>query len=292
MSNVPVTQVPAVYNRRIGEILVTTVCDGYIDVPSEVLTNISSAESEVLLEKNFRPQRPRITVNSFLIRSAGRTALIDAGSGNTLGPTLGWIPNNFKAAGIDLNAIDTVMLTHMHPDHSNGLLDASGANLFPAAELLMHENEVAHWRNDARREQADARQRVYFDTARHRLDRYAEQLRTVREGQIVFPGVEAIAVPGHTPGHTAYRIASGSESLLIWGDIVHVPEVQISRPEVGVAFDTDPAAAVVTRRRILDMAMTDKLLVAGMHIHFPGFSHVVRNGTTYALVPEVYRLEV
>jgi glyoxylase-like metal-dependent hydrolase (beta-lactamase superfamily II) len=285
-------QVPTIYNRRIGEVLVTTVCDGYIDVPIEALTNISPAESETLFANGFRPKRPRITVNSFLIRSAGRTALIDVGSGSTLGATLGWIPNNLNAAGIDLSKIDTVLLTHMHPDHSNGLLDASNAKTFSAAELLIHENEVAHWRNDERREGADARQRMYFDTARQCLAQYDDQLRTIRAGQVVFPGIEAIAVPGHTPGHTAYRITSGSESLLIWGDIVHVPEVQVSRPEVGVAFDTDATVAVATRRRILDIAATDKLLVAGMHIHFPGFSYVVRSGTTYSLVPEVYQLEV
>jgi glyoxylase-like metal-dependent hydrolase (beta-lactamase superfamily II) len=161
--------------------------------------------------------------------------------------------------------------------------------LFPNAELLMHEAEPAHWRDDARRSKADERKRMYFDTARKRLDAYAGQLRTIAGGD-VFPGIEAIPIPGHTPGHTAYSISSGSESLLIWGDIVHVPEVQIARPEVGIAFDTDQEEAAKTRRRILDMVATDHVLVAGMHLNFPGYAHVVRDGSSYALVPEVYRL--
>ncbi len=81
-------------------------------------------------------------------------------------------------------------------------------------------------------------------------------------------------------------IASGSESLLIWGDIIHVPEIQVPRPEVTIEFDTDPAAAAATRRRVFDMVATDRLLVAGMHIHYPGFAHMVRQGDTYALLPE------
>src|SRR5690606_22455908 len=112
------------------------------------------------------------------------------------------------------------------------------------------------------------------------LGPYHSQLRTIRDGE-VFPGVTAIPIPGHTPGHTAYLIADGDESVLVWGDTVHVPEIQVRNPDVTLDFDSDPDASAAMRRRIFDMATTDRMLIAGMHVHFPGFSYVVRRGSGY-----------
>jgi glyoxylase-like metal-dependent hydrolase (beta-lactamase superfamily II) len=102
----------------------------------------------------------------------------------------------------------------------------------------------------------------------------------------VSPGVTSMPLHGHTPGHSGYMIASGNDSLLIWGDIVHVPDIQIPRPEVTIEFDTDPPAAAATRKRVLDMVTKDRQLVAGMHMHFPGFAHVVKRGDEYMMLPE------
>jgi glyoxylase-like metal-dependent hydrolase (beta-lactamase superfamily II) len=81
-------------------------------------------------------------------------------------------------------------------------------------------------------------------------------------------------------------ISSAGQSLLIWGDIIHAPEIQVPRPEVTIEFDTDPTMAAATRRRVFDMVATDRLLVAGMHVHYPGFAYVVRQCDGYALLPE------
>ena len=135
--------------------------------------------------------------------------------------------------------------------------------------------------------QASERARkLYFQAAREQMAPYRDRLRTFAGAGEIFPGVTAMPLHGHTPGHTGYMIASGRESLLIWGDIVHVPEIQVPRPEVTIEFDTDPAAAAATRRRVFDMVATDRLLIAGMHVHYPGFAHVVRSGASYALIPE------
>jgi glyoxylase-like metal-dependent hydrolase (beta-lactamase superfamily II) len=112
-------------------------------------------------------------------------------------------------------------------------------------------------------------------------------MRTFDSAVEVFPGVTSMPLPGHTPGHSGYMIASGGESLLIWGDIIHVPEVQVARPEVTMVFDTDPQQAAATRKRVFDMVATDRQLVAGMHVHFPGFAHVVKQADGgYLLLPE------
>ncbi len=293
----PKQQIPGVYHRRIGEIAVTALSDGYLDGGLEMLRNITVEESARILHAAFRPELPgmtgggrRTSVNCYAIHSAGRLALIETGSGNYLQPTAGKLARNLAEAGIDPAAIERVILTHMHPDHSAGLTEMpSGRCNFPNAELVVHENEPRHWNDDAAMARADERaRRLYFQAAREQMAPYRDRLHTFSGPEEVFPGVTALPLHGHTPGHTGYMIASGGERLLIWGDICHVPEIQIPRPEVTIAFDTDPDAAVATRRRALDMAASERLLIAGMHVHFPGFAYVARSAGSYALVPEAW----
>jgi glyoxylase-like metal-dependent hydrolase (beta-lactamase superfamily II) len=288
MIKAPQQQIPGVYHHRVGDIIVTAISDGYLDGTLDVLRNINHDEARQILADSFRPAR-RTAVNAFLIYSAGRLALIETGSGNYLQPTAGKVLTNIRAAGVDPAAIEAVLLTHMHPDHSAGLTDMSTSmRNYPNAELVMHESEPAHWFDDARMAQGtDREKKLFFQAGREQVAPYKDRWRLFREGE-VFPGVTAIPRPGHTPGHTTYMISSGKEQLLIWGDTVHVPEVQTARPEVCMDFDTDKDAATSSRRKVFDMAATDRLLVTGMHLHFPGFAHLVRSGAGYRLVPAAW----
>jgi glyoxylase-like metal-dependent hydrolase (beta-lactamase superfamily II) len=285
--HVPQRQIPGVYHRRIGEVVVTALSDGYLDGTVEVLQNIDHGEAARMLAAAFRPGR-RTSVNCFAIHSGGRLALIETGSGNYLQPTAGKLRSNLAAAGIEPDAVEIVLLTHMHPDHSAGLTDReTGQRLFPNAELVVHENEPRHWDDDAAMARASEREKkLYFQAAREQIAPYRDRLRLFSTSGEVFPGVTAMPLHGHTPGHCGYLISSGSESLLIWGDIIHVPEIQVPRPEVTMEFDTDPVAAAATRRRTFEMVANERLLVAGMHIHFPGFAHLVRRASGYAMLPE------
>ena len=286
MTAQPAQQIPGVYHRKIGDIVVTAISDGYLDGNLDVMRNVDVEQARRLLRDAFRPAR-RTNVNAFVIHSNGRSAIVDTGSGNYLLPTAGFVQRNLAAAGIDAKSIDTVLLTHMHPDHSAGLTDMSnGERLFPNAELVMHENEPKHWFDDGAMAKADERsKKLYFLAGREQVEPYRDRTRLFTQGE-VFPGVTAVPSTGHTPGHTAFLIASGDEQLMIWGDTVHVPEVQTALPEAGMAFDTDLAAAAVARKRMFDRVATDGILVAGMHLHFPSFSHLVRQGGAYALIPE------
>ena len=127
-----------------------------------------------------------------------------------------------------------------------------------------------------------------FQQAREQTTPYKAQTRLFQKGD-VHPGITAIPAFGHTPGHTAFLIESNGEKLLIWGDTVHIPEVQVPRPEVAMVVDTDPAGAVASRKRMFDMAASERMLVTGMHLHFPGFGHIGRQGSGYAFVPEAWR---
>lgn len=283
-----IQQIPGIYHRKIGDILVTAVSDGYLDGTLDVMRNVDLDKARQILTDAFRPAR-RTSVNTFLIQSKGRTAIVDTGSGNYLQPTAGFVQRSLGAAGIDPKSIDTVLLTHMHPDHSAGLTDMSnGQLLFPNAELVMHENELAHWFDDGAMARVDARSaQLYFQAGREQVAPYKTRTRLFRDGE-VFPGVTAIPSHGHTPGHTAYLIASGPDQLMIWGDTVHVPEVQTAFPEAGMAFDTDLAAAAASRKRMFDRVSADGVLIAGMHLHFPAFSRLARRGDAYALYPEAW----
>ena len=286
---VPAGQIAGLYHRRVGDIVVTALSDGFFITEREMTRNLAREELAQALAASFR-DTVIFSVNAFLIRAGGRTALLETGSGNYLGPTLGHLIGNMKAAGVTPADIDTVLLTHMHPDHSAGLTDTTtGARNFPNAELVVHENEPRHWYDDGKMAAAsDLYKHLHFQMTREQTQPYLDRMRTFVKGE-VFPGVTAIPAHGHTPGHTAFLIESRNERLLVWGDTIHIPEVQFARPEIAMVPDTDPDAAVASRRRILDMAVSERLLVTGMHMHFPGFGHVARERDAFRFHPEAWR---
>ena len=280
-------QIPGVYRRRIGDIVVTALSDGFLDGSLEVLQNITPEEAASMLRAAFKPVPRRTSVNCFVIESAGRVALLETGSGTYLAPTAGALLRNMAAAGFDPASVETILLTHMHPDHSAGLTNReTGERHFPNAELRAHENEFRYWFDDAEMAKATERERaLYFGCTREQVSPYRDRYNPFTGGE-VFPGVTVVPLHGHTPGHCGYLVQSGNEQLLIWGDIVHVPDIQVPRPEVTIAFDADPVAAAATRRKIFDQVATDRLLVAGMHIHFPGFANLTRHNNDFSIIYE------
>lgn len=283
MSQLPCEQVPGVIHRAIGDLVVTAVSDGYIGGAENVLINVEKQLAEEILKDNFR-YPPVVEVNAFLVRSRSGAALIDCGAGVLMGRSAGRLPANLAAAGISVDEIDAVLLTHIHPDHCGGLADRdTGEALFPNAELFVNTAEHAHWFDDAEMARADERERaMFFTSARAQLAPYSNRMRFIENGE-AFPGIFAEVFPGHTPGHTTYTVSSGDESLFIWGDAVHVPELQVAQPEVGVMFDLDAAEAEISRRKIFEKAFSERLLVAGMHLGFPGFYHLIGGRGSYRL---------
>lgn len=282
-----VDQAPGFYRAQLGETLVTVLSDGYLDAGPAILSGIETEEATQLLHAACRGTAPlRLSVNAFALQRGGRTALVDAGGGTGVAPTLGRLAAAMAAAGIAPDAVDTLLVTHMHGDHVGGALDAGGRPAFPRARLVVAQAEAAFFRDDARLAAAPEAHRGTYLLARTVLDAHAGRLELPAPGTEVFPGVTLVAMPGHTAGHSGYQVGSGADSLLIWGDIAHVPELQVARPEVTVVFDQDPAQAVATRRQVLAQAAAGRQRVAGMHLHFPCLSHVVQHGAGYALVPE------
>lgn len=292
MTEAPATQIPGIYRRRVGDVVVTAISDGYVDASFEMMRDIAPQDAEAILRGAFRPAPPRLSVNAFVIHAGGRAALIDTGAGASMGPLMGRLANNLELAGIAAGDIDTLMLTHLHPDHSNGLTAPDGTANFPEVELVISETDVTYRHDDAAMAAANERHQLrYFQWAREQIAPYMGRRRDAK-GE-VFPNVTAVPLPGHTPGHTGYRIDSAGESLLIWGDIVHIPDVQVEQPQVYVEPDADPALAVATRRATFEMVAREGLAVAGMHMHFPGFLHLTGDAQKgYRLWPEMWKQDL
>ena len=292
----PTNQPPGIYHFALGDIVVTALNDGMLGDDSfnffDVVTNLPKTEAEALHRAAFRALPPRLSVNAFLMYLSDKLVLVDSGCGANMGPTLGRLAGNLAAIGVMPQDIDTILVTHLHPDHVGGLVDATGDAVFPNAELVVHAADATYWSDDEVLAQAANEQDKQFVLlARATLAAYRNRTRTVTNGEAL-PGITAMPAPGHTPGHTGWLVASGSDTLLIWGDVVHLPGVQFAHPEAGMAFDVDGTQAIATRRRLMDMAATDRLRVTGMHLDFPGFGHVIRAGNAYAFVPEVWTASV
>jgi glyoxylase-like metal-dependent hydrolase (beta-lactamase superfamily II) len=270
--------------RQVGEFTVTAVSDGVLYSNHDVVLGIDKEDSARLTGVPYGQPLP-LDVNSFLIRLRDKLILSDAGTGQGLQPVqknLGKLPDNLRAIGVDPSAIDVVALTHLHSDHSMGLLDEAGRKVFPNAELMLHEVEAAFWLDRAL--QPGDSERIVNNSKKQRelIAPYRDRIRRVKDGEVL-PGITAMLRPGHTPGHTNWLIHSGGERLLIWGDIVHLASVQLARPEARLIYDVDTDLAARTRAEVLEWAARKKLVVAGAHLGFPGFGRVVRTGDRFGI---------
>ena len=271
-------------SQQIGEFSITAISDGYLSASLDLLSSIGSMDASKLQQDAGVSDPSSIHINCYLVRGRGRTILIDAGAGG-FKQWGGKLKVNLALAGVQASDIDTILLTHAHPDHVGGLLDASEEAAFPDAQLVVHQHEVAFWEDDGNLSRASERARGNFLFARKVFDKYREKLRLFT-GNEVLPGISAMPLPGHTAGHSGYRIESGGRSLLIWGDIVHFPQIQIARPDVSIAFDQDPLLSAATRSTLLDVVSADSILIAGMHLGELGFARIQRKGNLYRIVYE------
>jgi glyoxylase-like metal-dependent hydrolase (beta-lactamase superfamily II) len=272
-------------SRKVGDIQVTTVSDGILNATLNNFVGITQAEAERMSGLPADGPVP-LAVNAFLLTFNGKRALIDAGSSSTMGPTLGKLPDNLRAIGVAPETIDFVLLTHIHPDHSNGLVDEAGGANFPNGNVIVNREDLRFWvEREPHASDNEFRQRN-MAAARRAFAPYRERVRAVSSGEVL-PGITGHPQPGHTPGHTGWLIASGGDALLVWGDIVHVTGVQFARPDAALTFDLDPEAARRSRTRVFDWVASDRIRVAGAHLDLPGFGHVARSGSRYRFEPEV-----
>ncbi|MDR2364438.1 MAG: MBL fold metallo-hydrolase [Zoogloeaceae bacterium] len=298
------TQAPGFYRLMLGAFEVTALYDGYFDLDANLLYNMpSEAIRSRLAERfNLRDGKFQTAVNAYLINTGTKLVLVDAGNPSGSDGSAGHLLVHLKAAGYAPEQVDAVLLTHLHGDHAGGLLNVAGKALFPNATIYMSKTEADFWLPEDAAKRAIARGLIpkamraeqlasVFRATKAPLAPYeaAGRVKTFEDGERILPGIRSLAAHGHTPGHAGFEVESNKAKLLIWGDIVHSAAVQFAQPAVGIAFDSDDKQAVATRKAILKRAAREKLLIAGMHLPFPGIGHVVTNGgESYEWIPVEY----
>jgi glyoxylase-like metal-dependent hydrolase (beta-lactamase superfamily II) len=282
------TQAPGVYRLKLGDFQLTALFDGvwYLPIDDKFVRNAGVAEVNQALAAAFLPPSVLpISFTALLVNTGSKLVLIDTGTAGQIVDTAGSMLENLGTAAVEPRAIDTILISHFHPDHIDGIKTKDGAKVFPNAEILVPEPEWDFWMDEGNMAPAEGAVKRYFLNA-HRIFRdIASEVRRFNPGAEVAPGIVSIPAFGHTPGHAAFAIHSGNHSMLSMSDTVRNPYLFARHPDWQPTFDMDGPQAVATRRQMLDRVVADGMLVQAYHFPFPACGHMVRTTTGYDLVP-------
>ena len=282
-------QAPGFYRMRLGTCEVTILNDGArsFPMPDRFVRNVPRDEALGAAQAAYMPPgQVTVPFNPTLINTGAKLVLIDTGNGAVPGAPVGRLKANLAAAGVAPEDVDLVLISHLHPDHTNGLKTADGTPPSRRPRSGRRRSDWAFWMNDDNMAKAaDAITQAYFANTRRVLGDLRDRIGTFAWDEEVAPGITALAAPGHTPGHTAFAVASGSDRLLVQSDVTNIPAFFLQHPDWHVMYDHDADQAQATRHRFYDMAASEKALVVGYHFPFPSLGHVERDGPGYRLVP-------
>ncbi|MBK1658656.1 MBL fold metallo-hydrolase [Paracraurococcus ruber] len=284
----PAAQAPGFYRFKLGGMTVTTVHDGFRDLPVQGFVRNAPLEDvqRVLAESFLSTTTYRIPFTVTFVETPRGLVVFDAGNGVTpAGATMGRMMENMRAAGLDPAAVQTVIHSHFHGDHVNGLLDAQGARAFPNAEIVVPAAEWAWWSDTGNESRTPEGQRPTFANAARRFAPYNGRVRQVADGAEVVPGIRAVAAYGHTPGHTVYHLADGGAEMMFVADTINRPELFARRPDFHAVFDFDAPMAEASRRRIFDRVSADRIRITGYHFPFPANGYLAKDGNGYRFIP-------
>ncbi|RKH30870.1 MBL fold metallo-hydrolase [Corallococcus sicarius] len=284
------TQAPGFYRMMLGDFEVTALSDGTVpQTVAEVATRTTPDRVEELLSRDHLQDPVELSINAFLINTGTALVLVDTGVGGFFGPDVGGkLQQSLRAAGYQPEQIDLVLLTHIHSDHSGGLMSAT-RRAFPNAILQVHAREAAFWLGRDPRPKGTVDPK-YFEEAKAMVEPYgvAGKLKTFGDGDSLVPGIRAVATPGHTPGHSVYVVESRGQRLALWGDLMHFGSVQLREPSVTVAYDVDERAAAAQRARAFTEAAKRGDLLGFAHMPFPGLGRLASEWRGYRWIPVNY----
>jgi len=282
---------PRFSRLKIGDVEVTTLLDGAMGGTNAGIQNFfpDSRPEDIapLRERAFAIEAGlHQPVGAYLINTGRNLAMIDCGGHSSFIPTTGGTLAALRASGYTPEQVDTVLLTHIHPEHALGLSYDGTTRNFPNAEVVVTQIDHQFWTDPAMESRVPQGQR-FIEAGRRAIRPYAGRIRTVemREGLEVIPGVFMVPAPGHTPGHVSFRLTSQNQTMLIWGDIAHQMVIQLARPRWRVGVDVDSAIGVESRVRTLEMLAAERILMGGVHVPWPGFGRIIRDGEGFLYVP-------
>ena len=266
----------------VGNFKVTALRDGELSLPSEVLMNLSDEQSQQF-KADENNKLATSNVNAYLIQTEGKNLLIDSGCRDLFGPTCGFLQDALKEAGLEPNDITDIFLTHLHPDHVAGAINAKGSAVFENASFKVIDLEYNFWTSDTFTD-SEVNGNDWAGLARAALNAYKDKIETISLGKDIIPGVTSVSIPGHTPGHSGFRVDGGNETLIQMGDILHVPNLQLENPSISTVFDVDSEVALKSRKELLDMVSTDRILCTSGHMVQPKFGYIEKSGASYKVV--------
>jgi glyoxylase-like metal-dependent hydrolase (beta-lactamase superfamily II) len=291
------TQAPGIYRYKVGDFECTSINDGArsFPMPDGFVKNVPKEQALAAAEAAYMPKgMVTVTFNPQLINTGSKLVLIDCGFGagtfeqskGAIGRTL----HNLQAAGVDPKSIDVVLMSHLHPDHTNGIRLADGGMTFPNAEIMVPAKDWEFWMSadNAAKAESNPMMKGYFANVKKVYTGIESKVTKYEWGKEVALGITSAATPGHTPGHTSFVIASGSSKILLQSDVTNIPELFLRNPDWHVAYDVDPDMAQATRHKFYDMAVAEKAVVVGFHFTFPSIGHVEKAGAGYRLIPAAW----
>ncbi len=290
------TQAPGWYRYNVGSYQITAVTDGRntFKFPDAFVLNAKREQvNEALLAAHMEKDVMTIPFTPVVINTGAKLIVMDTGTGEAnferskgLG---GQFHNNLKAAGIDRNAVDTVIISHFHGDHINGLITPDGKPSFPNAEILVPAVEMKYFMDDAEMgKQTTDRMKGVFTGARTVFDKLNRKVTPYEAGKEIAPGITSVATHGHTPGHMSHVVASGGKAVYVQADVTNHPALFARNPGWHAFFDQDPKMAEKTRRKVYDMLVADKMMVQGFHYPFPAVAYVEKSGSGYREIPVMW----
>ena len=290
------TQNAGWYRYKVGDFEVTVVTDGQgaTPLPDAYVTNMPKDTVAKDLAAQFLPTDKAVhTYTPVVINTGSKLVAIDTGLGlGTYAQSkgkLGQYHANLKAAGIDANNIDVVIISHFHGDHINGLIGPDNKAMFPNAEIMVPEVEWAFWMDESNVSKLPAPAKGQMGNPKRVFGALGDKVTKYQGKKELVPGITSMFTPGHTHGHHSHIVSSGNNTLLVQADVTAGAATLFARnPDWQFVFDSDGPLAVETRKKIYDMASTDKMLVQGFHLPFPAAGYIEKAGNGYRFVPATW----
>lgn len=289
-------QVDGYYQYQAGDVQITALLDGTNFMSPSLFKDIPQQQVQEILKKYYADQEKGIqtSVNAFLVNTGKSLVLVDSGAASCFGSHLGSVLTNLKASGYQPEQVDTILLTHLHPDHVCGISKDGIAN-FPNATVYVSNDEASFWLDPKQAAKLPKEKQANYSGTVEKIKQAIapyqakQRFKTYKLGDDIH-GFKVINTAGHTPGHFSYELKTKDENVVFIGDIVHSHTVQFDKPETAIEYDIDPKKAVQTRLKQFANFAKNGQTIAAPHLPFPGIGHIYSaNEKSYQWIPTHFK---